>query len=200
MDTLLIGTCHLLQFDNPPVLCPTNQWGEAQKLLHQFWLRKLIKDFNPAIVFDESHLALATFGLIYAENDFFRHTCYTPPGLPWVHMDVPMNFRYAEKLRGIPNAADESYRKALREEYWLRTIFWIANTMGAQRIAVVCGYQHVQEKRLEERLKEAGQVETHDIHDQRWYDLEWARQPHDQSIVDGWVEEHAKKKLRLGMR
>jgi hypothetical protein len=43
----------------------------------------------------------------------------------------------------------------------------------------------------------AGQVETHDVHEQLWYNLEWTRRPHDESIVDGWVEEHAKKKLRL---
>jgi len=200
MDTLLIGTSHPLQYDNPPAVCPTNEWGEAQKLVHQFWLRKLIRDFSPAIVFDESYPALSTFGLVHVENDFFRHTAYVPLECPWVHMDVPMNFRHVAKLRGIPNAADESYRKFLREEYWLRTIFWIANTMGAQRIAVVCGYDHVQEKRLEERLRAAGQVETHDVHDQRWYNVEWIRRPHDQSIVDGWVEEHAKKRLRLGTK
>lgn len=200
MDTLLIGTCHPLQYDNPPAVCPTNEWGETQKLLHQFWLRKLIKDFHPAIVFDESYPALTTFGLVHAENDFYRHTSYVPIGFPWAHMDVPMNFRYVETLRGIPNEADESYQKYLREEYWLRTILWIANTMGAERIAVICGYQHVQEKRLEGRLSEAGQVETHDVHGQRWYNLEWVHRPHDQSIVDGWVEENAQKKLRLGMK
>ena len=200
MDILLIGTCHLLQYDNPPAICPTNEWGEAQKLLHQFWLRKLIRDFGPAIVFDESPPALTTFGLVHAENDFYRHTAYVPFEFPWVYMDVPMNFRHVEQLRGKPKAADESYGKLLREDYWLRTILWIANTMGAQRIAVVCGYQHVQEKRFEERLRAAGRVEAYDVNDQRWFNHEWARRPHDQLIVDGWVEEHAKKKLRLGMK
>src|SRR5208337_1741392 len=168
MDTLLIGTSHPLQYDNPPAVCPTNEWGEAQKLVHQFWLRKLIRDFSPAIVFDESYPALSTFGLVHVENDFFRHTAYVPLECPSVHMDVPMNFRHVAKLSGISNAADESYRKFLREEYWLRTIFWIANTLGAQHIALVCAYDHVQEKRLEDRLRAAGQVETHDVHDQRW--------------------------------
>lgn len=200
MDTLLVGTSHVLQFDNPPAICPTNKWGEAQKLLHQFWLRKLIKDFSPAIVFDESSPALATFGLVHEENDFYRHTSYVPSGLPWVFMDVPMNSRYVERLRGTPYAADKSYRKLLREEYWLQTIFWIANAMGAQRIAVVCGYEHVQEKRLEKRLRTAGEVEVNDVHGQGWYNLEWTRHPHDESIVDSWVNEHEKKKLRLGMR
>jgi hypothetical protein len=198
MYTLLIGTCHPLQYDNPPAVCPTNQYGEAQKLLHQLWLQKLIKEFNPAIVFDESYSALTTFGLVHAENDFYRHTAYVPFEFPWVHMDVPMNFRHVEKLRGISNAADESYRKFLREDYWLQTIFWVANAVGAQRIAVVCGYEHVQEKRLEARLRAAGQVETHDVHDQRWYNLEWTRRRHDQLTVDGWAEEHVKKRLRLG--
>ncbi len=200
MDTLLIGTSHPLQFDNPPVICPTNQWGETQKVLHQFWLRKLMKDFDPAIVFDESHNALTTFGLVHAENDFYRHTGYVPFEFPWVYMDVPMSYRQVENLTGIPNAANALYRKVLREDYWIQTIVWIADAMGAQRIAVVCGYEHVQEKKLEERLRVAGHVETHDVHEQSWYNLEWIRRPHDESIVDGWVEEHARKKLRLGMK
>ena len=200
MDILLIGTCHPLQYDNPPVVCPTNKWGEAQKLLHQFWLRKIINDFDPCIVFDESYLALTTFGLVHAENDFFRHTSYVPFQFPWVHMDVPMNFRHVEKLRGIPSVADTTYREVLREQYWQETIVWITNTMQCKRIVVICGYDHVEEKLLEKQFRVLGQVAIHNVREQPWYNLEWTRRTHDQSIVDGWVEEHAKKNLRLGKK
>ncbi|MFZ3201244.1 MAG: hypothetical protein WA175_08830, partial [Candidatus Acidiferrales bacterium] len=63
-----------------------------------------------------------------------------------------------------------------------------------------CGYEHVQAGRLEQRLRVYGNVEVHDVTQQPWFNLEWSRLPHDKSIVDGWIEEHKKKNLRLGLK
>jgi hypothetical protein len=99
----------------------------------------------------------------------------------------------------VPNSADTEFRTLLREEYWLRTILWIASAVGLQRIAVICGYD-VQVGRLEQRLQAHGSVEVHDVTKQSWFNLNWRHLPHDQSIVDGWIEEHKKKNLRLGLK
>jgi len=199
----LIGTIHPYQFDNPPEagalgICPTNKWGEAQKLLHHLWVRKLLKDFKPDIVFDESHCALVGLGLEHQGFEFLRSTNYVPFDIPWVYMDVPVNPRTVEKLRNALFAEDMGYQFLMREQYWLQTISWIADAMGAQRIAVICGSLHVQRGWLEQQLSAFGTVETHNVLDQHWCNDKWQKNPHDQSIVDGWVEEHAKKNVRLG--
>jgi hypothetical protein len=196
MDSLLIGICHPLWTDNPPEVCPTNVQGEAQKFLNQLWITQLIQEFKPSTVFDEDRIALASLAMVHEKVDFFRPT-YTPT-VPWVFMDVPMHYRDVSPLRGVPNSADTEYRTILREEYWLRTILWIASTVGLQRVAVICGYDHIQAGRLEQRLQVHGSVEVHDVTKEPWFNLNWTRFPHDQSIVDGWVEEHRKKNLRLG--
>ncbi len=196
MDSLLLGTCHPLLVDEPPQVCPTNLQGEAQKFLNQLWIAQLIQKFDPATVFDESHVAMTSFGMVHGNVDFFRPTYL--PSVPWVFIDVPMSYRDVSPLRGVPNSADAEYRTILREEYWLRTTLWIASAVGLQRIAVICGYEHVQAGRLEQRLQAHGSVEVHDVTKQPWFNLNWTHFPHDQSIVDGWVEEDRKKNLRLG--
>ncbi len=183
--------------DDPPQVCPTNVQGEAQKFLNQLWIAQIIQQFNPATVFDEGFVALTSLAMIHEKMDFFRPT-YSP-SVPWVFMDVPMNPRDVAPLRGVPHSADTDYRILLREEYWLRTILWIASTVGLQRIAVICGYEHVQVGHLEQRLQAHGRVEVHDVTKQPWFNMNWTRLPHDQSIVDGWVEEHKKKNVRLGL-
>src|SRR5271170_566720 len=91
MDSLLLGTCHPLLVDQPPEVCPTNVQGEAQKFLNQLWIAQLIQKFGPAAVFDESHIALMSFGMVHKSIDFFRATYL--PSVPWVFMDVPMSYR-----------------------------------------------------------------------------------------------------------
>ena len=51
-------------------------------------------------------------------------------------MDVPVILRTVEKLRNALFAEDMGYQFLMREQYWLQTISWIADAMGAQRIAV----------------------------------------------------------------
>jgi hypothetical protein len=197
MDSLLLGTCHPLLVDNPPSVCPTNAQGEVQKFLNQLWITPLIQNFKPAVVFDENHVALASFGMVHKDIDFLRPT-YIPP-VPWVYMDVPMNPVHVATLRGIPNSADIACRCSLREDYWLKTILWIAYTVGGlQRIAVICGYEHTQAGQFEERLKAYGSVEVHDVTEEPWFNLKWRNLPHDKSIVDRWIEEHKNKNMRLG--
>ncbi|MGC1828861.1 MAG: hypothetical protein WA663_00460 [Candidatus Acidiferrales bacterium] len=198
MDSLLLGTCHPLLVDNPPEVCPTNMQGEAQKFLNQLWIADLIHKFDPAAVFDESRVALCSLAMVHEKMDFFRAT-YVPP-VPWVFMDVPVHYRDVATLRGIPNSDDHVYRNFFREDYWLRTILCIVNAVGLQRVAIICGYEHVQAGRLEQRLRVYGNVEVHDVTQQPWFNLEWSRLPHDKSIVDGWIEEHKKKNLRLGLK
>ena len=198
MDSLLLGTCHPLLVDDPPEFCPTNMQGEAQKFLNQLWIAQLVQKFDPAAVFDEGRVALTSLAMVHEKVDFFRPT-YLPP-VPGVFMDVPIHYHHVAALRGVPNSADTEYRNFLREEYWLRTIRWIANAVGLRRIAVICGYEHVQAGRLERRLRDYGNVEVHDVAKQPWFNLNWAILPHDQSIVDGWIEEHKKKNLRLGLK
>jgi hypothetical protein len=198
MDILLLGTCHPLMVDNPPALCPTNMQGEAQKFLNQLWIAQLVQKFDPAVVFDEGIVALTGFAMVHEKVDFFRPT-YSP-SVPWVFMDVPMHYRHVATLRDVPNSADTVYRDFLREEYWLRTILWIANAMGLRRIAVICGFLHTQAGRFEERLKAYGSVEVHDVTKEPWINLDWTHLPHDQSIVDGWIDEHKNKNLRLGSK
>jgi len=198
MDTLLLGTCHPLLVDDPPEVCPTNMQGEAQKFLNQLWIAQLIQEFDPATVFDESRVGLTSLAMVHEKVDFFR-PIYVPT-VPWVFMDVPMSYRQVATLSGVPTSADTDYRNFLREEYWLRTILWIANAVGLQRIAVICGYDHVQAGRLQQRLRTYGNVEVRDVTKQPWFSLNWRHLPHDQSIVDGWIEEHKKKNLRLGLK
>ena len=199
MDTLLLGTCHPLLVDTPPEVCPTNVQGEPQKFLNQLWIAQVIERFSPETVFDENDVALISLSMVHKNIDFFRPT-YIPlvPPVPWVFMDVPMHPSHVAALRGVANSADTEYRNSLREDYWLRTILWVANTMGLQRIAIICGFLHVRAGQLEERLRTHGSVEVHDVTEQPWFNLNWQRLPHDQSIVDRWVEEHKKKNLRLG--
>lgn len=198
MDSLLLGTCHPLLVDNPPEVCPTNMQGEAQKFLNQLWIAQLIQKFDPAAVFDEGLVALTSLAMVHEKVDFFRPT-YVPP-VPWVFMDVPMSYGHVATLRGVPNSADTDYRNLLREEYWLRTILWTANAVGLRRIAVICGYDHIHAGRLEQRLRVYGNVEVRDVTKQPWFNLNWRHLPHDQSIVDGWIEEHKNKNLRLGLK
>jgi len=63
---------------------------------------------------------------------------------------------------------------------------------------VTCGHEHVQAGRLDKQLQPRGNVEVYNITKQPWFNLNWTRLPHDQSIVDGWVEQDTKKNLRLG--
>jgi hypothetical protein len=197
MDSLLLGTCHPLLVDDPPEVCPTNMQGEAQKFLNQLWIAQLIKNFDPAAVFDEGCVALTSLAVVHEKVDFFRPTYV--PAVPWVFMDVPIHYRDVAKFRGVPNSADTDYRISLREEYWLRTILWIANAVGLRRIAVICGSDHVHAGYLEQRLRVYGNIEVHDVTKQPWFNLNWSHLPYDQSIVNGWIEEHKKKNLRLGL-
>jgi hypothetical protein len=194
MDILLVGTAHPLQWDHPPAVFPTNDWGEAQKLLHQFWMRKLLTEFNPSIVFDESHSALAMYSLRYANPTFFKSTGYIPGGLPWIFVDMPLYPLAAQQL-GV--ACDETYRFVAREEYWQNTIRQIASLAHVERVALICGCDHVS-RGLGERLRMAGhQVQEHNILDQRWHSSEWLRRPHDPRIVARWIEEERLRKAWL---
>ena len=164
--------------------------------MNQLWIGQLIHKFDPAAVFDEGRVALSSLAMVHEKVDFFRPT-YVPP-VPWVFMDVPMSYRDAATLRGVPNSADTDYRISLREDYWLRTILWIADAVGGlKRIAVICGFEHTQAGQFEERLKAYGSVEVHDVTEEPWFNLKWRNLPHDKSIVDRWVEELKKKNARL---
>jgi hypothetical protein len=95
MDSLLLGTCHPLFVDDPPEVCPTNVQGEAQKFLNQLWIAQIIQQFNPAVVFDESHVAMASLAMVHEKVDFFRPTYM--PSVPWIFMDVPRTLAMSQR-------------------------------------------------------------------------------------------------------
>jgi len=88
--------------------------GEAQKFLNQLWIAQLIQKFDPAAVFDEGLVVLSSLAMVHEKVDFFRPTYV--PAVPWVFMDVPMNYRHVATLRGGPNSADTDYRLQRKRE------------------------------------------------------------------------------------
>jgi hypothetical protein len=171
----LIGTTHPLQFDHDglPVKprIPKNHYGEAQKFLHQLWVRKLTKQFNPQVLFDEVDLDTV--------EPPTRCTGYIGDFYPVrVWMDITVGDDLLE-LYLIDKDEDE-FTIDLRERYWLNCITLTLEALKTvERITVICGLDHLDS--FPAKLEAAGFVvaETHYLSLQRWHSDRWMELPDD---------------------